>query len=58
VTPQGKLGALLSPRVLFSFLVGVGASGLLLSRWLFEPLVAVGALTGAVLFERYVVTPI
>jgi hypothetical protein len=57
-TPQGKLWALLSPRVLFSFLVGVGASGLLLERWLFEPLVAAGALAGGVLFERYVVTPI
>jgi hypothetical protein len=57
-TLQGKLLALLSPRVLFSFLVGVGASGLLLSHWLFEPLVAVGALAGGVLFERYVVTPI
>ena len=58
VQPEGKLWALLSPRVLFSFLVGVGASGLLLERWLFEPLVAVGALAGGVLFERYVVTPI
>ncbi len=55
---QGKLWAFLSPRVLFSFLVGVGASGLLLDRWLFEPLVAAGALAGGVLFERYVVTPI
>jgi len=36
----------------------VGASGLLLERWLFEPLVAAGALAGGVLFERYVVTPI
>src|SRR5262245_8437894 len=57
-TLQGKLWALLSPRVLFSFLVGAGASGLLLSHWLFEPLIAVGALTGGVLFERYIVTPI
>ena len=54
----GKLWALLSPRVVCSFLVGVGASGLLLGHWLFEPLVAVGALAGGVLFERYVVTPI
>ena len=54
----GKLWALLSPRVMCSFLVGVGASGMLLSHWLFEPLVATGALTGGVLFERYVVTPI
>ena len=54
----GKLWALLSPRVICSFLVGVGASGLLLGHWLFEPLVAVGALAGGGLFERYVVTPI
>jgi len=54
----GKFWALLSPRVVFSFLVGAGASGLLLGRWLSEPLVAVGALAGGVLFERYVVTPI
>jgi len=54
----GKFWGLLSPRVAFSFLVGAGASGLLLGRWLSEPLVAVGALAGGVLFERYVVTPI
>jgi len=36
----------------------VGASGLLLERCVFEPLAAAGALTGGVLFERYVVTPI
>jgi len=30
----------------------VGASGLLLDRWLFEPLVAAGALAGGVLFAR------
>ena len=52
------LWALLSPRVACSFLVGVGASGVLLGHWLFEPLVAAGALAGGVLFERYVVTPI
>ncbi len=51
-TSQGKLWAFLSPRVLCSCLVGVGASGLLLDRWLFEPLVAAGALAGGVLFER------
>jgi hypothetical protein len=38
-------------------LVGVGASGLLLERWLFEPFVAIGALAGGGLFERYIVTP-
>lgn len=53
-----KFWALLSPSVVFSFLVGAGAAGLLLGRWLSEPLVAVGALAGGVLFERYVVTPI
>jgi hypothetical protein len=54
----GKLWPLLSPRVLFSVLVGVGASGLLLGRWLFEPFVAIGAIAGGGLFERYIVTPI
>src|SRR2546428_311148 len=49
-SPGGKLWALLSPRVMCSFLVGVGASGLLLERWLFEPLVAAGALAGGGLF--------
>src|SRR5215510_10619871 len=34
----GKLLALLSPRVVCSFLVGGGASGLILGHWLFEPL--------------------
>src|SRR5262245_25325679 len=54
----GKLWALLSPRVVCSVLVGVWASGRWLGHCLFEPLVAAGALTGGVLFERYVVTPI
>ena len=36
----------------------MGASGLLLDRWLFEPLGAAGALAGGVLFAREVVTPI
>jgi hypothetical protein len=53
-----KLWPLLSPRVLFSVLVGGGASGLLLGRWLFEPFVALGAVAGGALFERYVVTPL
>jgi hypothetical protein len=54
----GQLWLLLSPRVLFSVLVGVGASGLLLGHWLSEPFVAIGAIAGGGLFERYIVTPI
>jgi hypothetical protein len=55
---QGKLWVLLSPRVLFSFAVGLGASGLVLARWVSEPLLALGALLGGLGFECYVVAPI
>lgn len=53
-----KLTSLLSPRVLFSFLVGVGATGLLAKPFLLEPLVAGAALAGGFVFERWVVGPI
>jgi hypothetical protein len=53
-----KLAGLLSPRVLFSFLVGVGATGMLARSFLVEPLVAAAALAGGVLFERFLVGPI
>ena len=49
---------LLSPRVLFSFLVGLGGTGLLLRPLLAEPLVAAGAVAGGYLFERLLVGPI
>lgn len=54
----GRLTALLSPRVLFSFLVGVGAAGLIARPFLFEPVTALAALVGGVVFERWLVGPI
>jgi len=54
----GRLTALLSPRLLFSFLVGVGATGLLARPFLFEPLLLGAALAGGVCFERFIVGPI
>src|ERR1051325_11974185 len=53
-----RLLGLLSPRVFFSFFVGVGATGLLLRPLLFEPLLAVTAVLGGVAFERDLVGPI
>lgn len=54
----GRLAALLSPRLLFSVLVGVGATGLLLAPMLFEPVTALAALGGGFVFERWLVGPI
>ncbi len=54
----GRLIGLLSPRVLFSFLVGLGATGLLVAPFTFEPLTAAAAVTGGWAFERYLVGPI
>jgi hypothetical protein len=53
-----SLVSLLSPRLLFSFLVGVGATGLLARPFLFEPLLLAAALAGGVAFERFIVGPI
>ena len=53
-----RLLGLLSPRVLFSFLVGAGGTGLLLRPLLVEPLIAAGALVGGYVFERFLVGPI
>jgi hypothetical protein len=50
--------ALLSPRMLFSFLVGAGAAGLLADPLLPEPLTALVAVAGGVLFERLLVGPV
>jgi hypothetical protein len=53
-----SLLALLSPRVLFSFFVGVGATGLLADPLLAEPFTAVAAIAGGLLFERFLVGPV
>ncbi len=53
-----KVVSLLSPRLLFSFAVGAGATGLLLSPFLFEPVIAALAVAGGVVFEKLLVGPI
>lgn len=53
-----RLAGLLSPRIIFSFLVGLGATGLLVRPLLVEPFAAGLALVGGILFERLFVGPI
>lgn len=48
----------LSPRVLFSVLVGLGATGILLGQLLPEPLLALAAVGGGLLFELAAVRPV
>ena len=50
--------SLLSPRTLFTFLVGVGATGLLAGKVLGGPVLLVAALAGGALFERFIVRPL
>jgi hypothetical protein len=53
-----RLTSLLSPRVLFSFLVGAGATGLLAGPVLVEPVTMLAAIAGGYVFERFIVAPI
>jgi len=53
----GRFLALLSPRTLFTFLVGVGATGLLAGRVVGGPILLIAALAGGGLFERFIVRP-
>jgi hypothetical protein len=55
---MARAASFLSPRLLFSFLVGVGATGVLLRPWLFEPLLLGAALAGGIAFERFIIGPI
>ena len=48
----------LSPRALFSLLIGVGAGGLLLEHLLPEPLLAVAAIAAGLAFELFAVRPV
>lgn len=48
----------LSPRVLFSVLVGIGAVGLLGREWIAGPLLAVLAVIGGIAFEKLMVQPV
>jgi len=52
------LWTLLSPRVGFSLLIGLGATGTLLRGTLSDGLLFAAALTGGILFERTLVTPL
>jgi hypothetical protein len=59
---RSSLGSLLwsltSPRVLFSLLVGFGATGVLLRPILITPVAAGLAVLGGIAFERLLVTPL
>jgi hypothetical protein len=55
---RASLAYVLSPRVLFSLLVGAGASGLAAQTVLPEPFVFGIALAGGIAFERLLVTPV
>ena len=53
-----SLSALVSPRIIFSFLVGFGAGGVLLRNTIGGVLLVVAALAVGVLFERLLVAPL
>lgn len=57
-TLRDALLALASPRVLFSLLLGFGATGLLFDRALGAPALLLAALAGGVLLERLAVAPV
>jgi hypothetical protein len=52
------LAALTSPRVIFSLLIGFGATGLLLQRVIAGTALIAVAVIGALVFERLLVTPL
>jgi hypothetical protein len=53
------LWSLMSPRILFSLALGFGAAGELVRPFIGDgPLRALAALAGALVFERFVVTPL
>lgn len=52
------LGALASPRVGFSAILGFGATGMLLRPAVAEPWLAVAAILGGVVFERFLIAPL
>jgi hypothetical protein len=54
----GLLATLMSPRTIFSLLVGFGATGVLLGHLLAGPALIGSAVLGALGFERILVTPL
>jgi hypothetical protein len=57
-TGAARFASLLSPRLLFTFLAGVGATGLLARPFLIEPFLLAVALSGGVVFEKFIIGPI
>lgn len=55
---RARFASLLSPRLLFTFLAGVGATGLLAGPFLFEPVLLGVSLAGGVAFEKFIIGPI
>ena len=55
---QHSLLSLMSPRVLFSFALGLGTSGLLLRNVQQGAVLLALSILGGILFERFVVTPV
>ncbi|MEO8226617.1 MAG: hypothetical protein ABI637_04250 [Gemmatimonadota bacterium] len=55
---QFRLLSLLSPRLLFSVLVGIGATGLIAEHFVGGPLLVVLALVGGIAFEALLVGPL
>lgn len=53
-----RLLSLLSPRLLFSVLVGIGATGIIAKHFVGGPLLAVLALVGGIAFEALLVGPL
>jgi hypothetical protein len=58
VRGRAKLLSLLSPRVLFSVVLGFGITGMLLRPLLGGPVLAAAAVAGGVLFEAAIVRPV
>jgi hypothetical protein len=55
---SSRLWWVVSPRGMFSVMVGAGATGMLLRAVLVEPFVLVTALAGGLAFERLLISPI
>lgn len=53
-----SLVAFVSPRIAFSLLLGLGTSGLVLKHWVSGWVAILGAIAGALLFERLLVMPL
>jgi len=55
---QQSLLALMSPRLLFSFALGLGTTGLLLRSMQHGAMLLALSILGGILFERLIVTPV